>query len=161
MFEAPSAQPGDSPPRPHGLQQTLSLSLSWFMDRHHHTKSIKYTVKKCINIYIHSIHTDIDIRYMSIYKIYTNLQEPAIFMSNNANTLLKTISPRFVDQVYIGETVNKAISMFVYVMDVLTKRQSLTRSHFVPNTKHWVAHGLLCRIYWRTIIPNCESAIIR
>lgn len=69
MFEAPSAQPGDSPPRPHGLQQTLSLSLSWFMDRHHHTKSIKYTVKKCINIYIYTQYTH---RYW--YKIYVYIQ---------------------------------------------------------------------------------------
>ena len=69
MFEAPSAQPGDSPPRPHGLQQTLSpLSLSLLIYGSP-SPCKKYRIYCNIRKYTkkYSIHIDIDIRYTYIY----------------------------------------------------------------------------------------------
>ena len=166
MFEAPSAQPGDSPPRPHGLQQTLSLSLSLLIYGSP-SPCKKYRIYCNIRKYTkkYSIHIDIDIRYTYIYiqnKYIHTAYKPPRASNIHVKQCKHFAEDKFTKICWTSlhwETVNKAISMFLYVMDVLTKCQSLTHSHFVPNTKHWVAHGLLCRIYWRTIIPTCDSAI--
>ena len=107
--------------RPHLVHNKISLSLS--LD-----SLIAITIPRVEYIkYIYKIY---------LYNAYIN-QEQAIMMSNNVNTLLKTHSPRFVDQVYIGQTMRKAISLFLYVMDVLTKCHSLSRSQYQTLSSTW------------------------